>query len=156
MGMVATPALVAYGTTIAGVLAAVLRWRRYAASLTLGVTSIVQESTRMAESDVDLLLLERLVRSSTWREYRDRVLLPAYGRVAQTLDVVREDHRYLQGLKEGLRLAMEEPYRLLGLPSPLETSSQMTRRARERVKTRADAAQEDMPAHANARTSYLA
>ena len=109
----------------------------------------------MAEPDVDTLLLERLIRSSTWREYREHVLLPAYSRVAQALDVAQSDHRYLQGLKEGLRLAMVEPYRLLGLSSPLEGHSVSSSRAQTRRPAQTDAALIDGPVPV-ARASYLA
>lgn len=112
-------------------------------------------------AEADLALLERLVRSSTWREYREQVLLMAYGRVAQALDVAQSDHRYLQGLKEGLRLAMVEPYRLLGLPSPLDTPLSMTKRAHDSAlaqasaQARAQAPMED-DLRPQARPSYLA
>lgn len=109
----------------------------------------------MAEREIDLAILERLVRSAPWREYREHVLLPAYGRVSQALDVAQSDHRYLQGLKEGLRLAMVEPYRLLGLPSPLEAPLTMARRAHDRVTTAADATADEAVV-AVVRPSYLA
>jgi hypothetical protein len=109
----------------------------------------------VAETEADLALLERLVRSITWREYREQVLLPAYGRVAQTLDVATSDHRYLQGLKEGLRLAMVEPYRLLQLPSPLEQPMLTSRRAQKTVPQAADTSQ-DEGLRAPPRPSYLA
>ena len=109
----------------------------------------------MAEQGIDLALLERLVRSSAWREYRDQVLRVEYQRVSQVLDSVQVDHRYYQGLKEGLRRAVEQPYVLLNLPSPLvsvETPARVPARiaARER-----DAAQEPVPVSL-ARPSYLA
>ena len=109
----------------------------------------------MAERDIDLALLERLVRSSAWREYRDQVLLLDYRRVSQSLDTVQADHRYYQGLKEGLMRAIEQPYRLLNLPSPL-VSAEAPARVPARVAARErDAAQEPVPVSL-ARPSYLA
>jgi len=105
-------------------------------------------------SEIDLALLERLVRSYTWREYREQLLLPAYGRVSQALDVAATDHRYLQGLKEGLRLAMMEPYRLLGLPAPLEQGPGAGR-LKKRVPPETDAPTSEAPA-LGVRPSYLA
>jgi len=108
----------------------------------------------MAETDVDLAMLERLVRSSAWREYRNRVLIADYRRVSQALDTVQGDHRYYQGLKEGLRRAIEHPYALLSLPSPL-SSAEPPARVPARVAERGHAGQDQAPASL-ARPSYLA
>jgi len=108
----------------------------------------------MAEIDVDLAMLERLVRSSAWGEYRNQVLTPDYLRVSQTLDTVQGDHRYYQGLKEGLRRAIEQAYVLLSLPSPLR-STEPPARVPARVAERAHAGQAQAPPSL-ARPSYLA
>jgi hypothetical protein len=109
----------------------------------------------MAERDIDLAMIERLVRSSAWREYRDQVLLVDYHRVSQSLDVVQGDHRYYQGLKEGLRRALEQPYVLLDLPSPLVKPEAPARvPARVAARERADA--QDAVPMSLARPSYLA
>ena len=109
----------------------------------------------MAEHDIDLALLERLVRSSAWREYRDRVLLVNYQGVTQALDTVQADHRYYQGLKAGLRLALEQPYVLLGLASPL-VSAEAPARVPARVAERERAAAQEPAPRSLARPSYLA
>jgi len=108
----------------------------------------------MAERDVDLALLERLVRSSAWREYRDQVLTQDYRRVSQTLDTVQGDHRYYQGLKEGLRRAIEQAYTLLSLPSPLN-ATEPPARVPARALERARAGQDPVPPSL-VRPSYLA
>jgi len=117
--------------------------------------SLPGERHGMAERDIDLAMIERLVRTSAWREYRDQVLLVDFRRVCQTLDSVQGDHRYYQGLKEGLRRAIEQPYTLLDLPSPLR-EPEAPARLPARVAARE---QDDTPAQGGrslVRPSYLA
>lgn len=109
----------------------------------------------MSERDIDLGMLERLVRSSAWREYRDQVLLVTFRNVSQRLDTVQEDHRYYQGLKEGLRQAIEQPYLLLNLPSPL-TTAETPARLPPRVADRVRAETQEQARPSLARPSYLA
>jgi len=77
----------------------------------------------MSERDVDREAIERLIRSTAWDELLTYVLLPLYVQVTHGLDTARDDHRYLQGMKEGLRLAIERPYGIVEQPSPLTLSA---------------------------------
>ena len=81
----------------------------------------------MADREIDRDLLDRLTRSLGWREFLTRELVPRYLQMTHALDTAREDHRYLQGVKEGLRMAIEQPYVLTEQPSPLTLSATVTR-----------------------------
>lgn len=64
---------------------------------------------------------ERLIQSAAWASYCQTKLLPLYSQVSAMLDETRDDHRYLQGLKHGLRMALSMPYEAAQQPGPLET-----------------------------------
>jgi hypothetical protein len=107
----------------------------------------------MADPGIDRELLDRLTRSTPWREYLLNVLVPHYLQVTHALDVAREDHRYLQGVKEGLRLAIEQPYLTTGQPSPLTLNAGA---ARQRQRPVAKTGATEAPPVVPIRQSYLA
>jgi hypothetical protein len=107
----------------------------------------------MAAADLDREMLDRLIRSSPWREYLLHALVPHYLQVTHALDVAREDHRYLQGVKEGLRLAIEQPYLATEQPSPLTLNAAAVRQRQRPV---AKAGTTDAPPVVPIRQSYLA
>lgn len=63
---------------------------------------------------------ERLIQSAAWASYCQAKLLPLYSQVSAMLDETKDDHRYLQGLKHGLRMALSMPYEAAQQPGPLE------------------------------------
>jgi hypothetical protein len=87
----------------------------------------------MAAPSLDRELLDRLTRSTPWREYLQHALIPHYLQVTHALDSAREDHRYLQGMKEGLRMAIEQPYVVCEQPSPLTLDTTLTRQRQRPV-----------------------
>ena len=107
----------------------------------------------MAAPDIDRELLDRLIRSTPWREFVQHLLVPQYLQVTRALDTARDDHRYLQGMKEGLRMAIEQPYALTEQPSPLTINATAVRQ-RQRPVARAPHA-EPSPV-VPLRQSYLA
>lgn len=66
-------------------------------------------------------MAERLIHSAAWVAYYQAKLLPLYSQVSAMLDETKDDHRYLQGLKHGLRMALSMPYEAAQQPGPLET-----------------------------------
>lgn len=102
--------------------------------------------------DLDPQTMQRLVLSRPWQAYLDWLLVQ-YDQVCQRLDQTTDDHRFVQGVKHGLTLALETPYRVGEMDSPLSRPSQ--RRPR-RLKPESDRATAPDPVPAVRRRSYLA
>jgi len=103
-------------------------------------------------SDLDPQQMQRLVMSHPWQAYLD-VLLADFDRVSQHLDTSEGDHRFLQGLKQRLRVDIETPYRVAQLESPL---ARPDRRRPRRLAPREDQTQAPDAVQAVRRRSYLA
>lgn len=76
--------------------------------------------------DLDAILMQRLVASEAWREYA-AYLIAQYAETSAALDVTKDDHRFLQGMKLARQFAIETPYVLAGVPSPLTMPSRVER-----------------------------
>jgi hypothetical protein len=68
--------------------------------------------------DLDPVLMQRLVNSTPWRAYAEW-LLAHLGEISAQLDHAKDDHRFIQGYKYALKLALEQPYTVGLMPSPL-------------------------------------
>jgi hypothetical protein len=85
-------------------------------------------------NDLDPQLMQRLVVSRPWQDYVEWLLIQ-FDQTAQRLDQTDGDHRFVQGLKHGLRLALETPYRAAGMDSPLARLSPRRPRRVKRPET---------------------
>ena len=75
---------------------------------------------------LDAVLMQRLVNSTPWRAYAEW-LLAHLGDVSAQLDQTKDDHRFLQGYKFALKLALEQPYNAGLMPSPLTLPGHVAR-----------------------------
>jgi hypothetical protein len=71
-------------------------------------------------TSLDQEMAERLIMAVAWDAYVQAKLLPLYAQVSAMLDEAKDDHRYLQGLKHGIRMALSMPYEVAQKTGPLE------------------------------------
>lgn len=73
----------------------------------------------MAPHELDPQAMARLIESSAWQSYLRDFLLPTFARAMDRYDSTNVDHRYWQGWKLALKIAMEKPYEVAGRQSPV-------------------------------------
>lgn len=74
----------------------------------------------MSQDKLDPETMERLINSSAWQAYLRDFLLPTFALAVARYDGTPDDHRFWQGWKLALKVAIESPYQRTGRQGPLD------------------------------------